>query len=201
MIIVIEGGDQAGKLTQSVLLEKALKKRKIKTKLFHFPDYQTPIGKEIRKYLDGKRKFPPQVIHCLLAANRWEKLNEIKAAEEKNSVLIMNRYYQSNIVYGIANGMKSKWLENLDEGLPKADLVILLDISQKESFSRTPRNKIGGKKMKRDKFEKNQEFSRKISKTYKIIAKKKRWKIIDATKSQIEVHEEILKTFSKKLGL
>jgi len=201
MIIVIEGGDQAGKLTQSTLLEKALKKRKIKTKLFHFPDYQTPIGKEIRKYLDGKRKFPPQVIHCLLAANRWEKLNEIKAAEEKNSVLIMNRYYQSNIIYGIVNGMKSKWLENLDKGLPKADLVILLDISQKESFSRTPRNKIGGKKMKRDKFEKNQEFSRKISKTYKIIAKKKRWKIIDATKSQTAVHEEILKTFSKKLGL
>jgi len=201
MIIVIEGGDQAGKLTQSTLLEKALKKRKIKTKLFHFPDYDTPIGKEIRKYLDGKRKFPPQVIHCLLAANRWEKLNEIKTAEEKNSVLIMNRYYHSNLVYGIVNGMKSKWLENLDDGLPKADLVILLDITQKESFSRTPRNKIGGKKMKRDKFEKNQDFSKKISKTYKIIAKKKRWKIIDATKSKDEVHEEILKTFSKKLGL
>ena len=32
MIIVIEGGDQAGKLTQSTMLEKALKKRKIKTK-------------------------------------------------------------------------------------------------------------------------------------------------------------------------
>lgn len=201
MIIVIEGGDQAGKLTQSTLLERALKKRKIKTKLFHFPDYETPVGKEIRKYLDGKRKFPPQVIHCLLAANRWEKLNEIKDAEEKNSVLIMNRYYQSNLVYGIVNGLKSKWLENLDDGLPKPDLIILLDISQKESFSRTPRDKIGGKKMKRDKFEKNQEFSRQISKTYKIIAKKQRWKIIDASKSKDEVHEEILKTFSKKLGL
>ena len=51
MIIVIEGGDQAGKLTQSTMLEKSLKKQKIKTKLFHFPDYDTPIGKEIRKYL------------------------------------------------------------------------------------------------------------------------------------------------------
>ena len=201
MIIVIEGGDQAGKLTQSTLLEKALKKRKIKTKLFHFPDYKTPIGKEIRKYLDGKRKFPPQVIHCLLAANRWEKLNEILAAQEKNSVLIMNRYYHSNLVYGIANGLKQKWLESLDAGLPKADLVFLLDISQKESFSRTPRNKIGGKKMKRDKFEKNQEFSKKISNIYRKTAKQKHWKIIDASKSKIEVHEEILKTFSKKLGL
>ncbi len=201
MIIVIEGGDQAGKLTQSILLEKALKKQKIKTKLFHFPDYETPIGKEIRKYLDGKRKFPPQVIHCLLAANRWEKLDAILAAKEKNSVLIMNRYYHSNLVYGLANGLKQKWLESLDEGLPKADLIILLDVTQKESFSRTPRNKIGGKVMKRDKFEKNKEFSTKISNLYRTVAKKKHWKIINATKSKIEVHEEILKIFSKKLGL
>jgi len=193
MIIVIEGGDQAGKLTQSTLLEKALKKRKIKTKVFHFPDYKTPIGKEIRKYLDGKRKFPPQVIHCLLAANRWEKLNEILTAQEKNSVLIMNRYYHSNLVYGITNGMKQKWLENLDAGLPKADLVILLDVTQKESFRR--------QKTHRDKFEKNEEFLRKISKIYRITAKKKHWKIIDASKSKQEIHEEILKTFSKKMGL
>ncbi len=193
MIIVIEGGDQAGKLTQSTLLEKALKKRKIKTKVFHFPDYKTPIGKEIKKYLDGKRKFPPQVIHCLLAANRWEKLNEILAAQEKNSVLIMNRYYQSNLVYGITNGMTQKWLENLDAGLPKADLVILLDVTQKESFRR--------QKTHRDKFEKNEEFLRKISKIYRTIAKKKHWKIIDASKSKQEIHEEILKTFSKKMGL
>lgn len=193
MIIVIEGGDQAGKLTQSTLLEKALKKRKIKTKLFHFPDYKTSIGKEIRKYLDGKRKFPPQVIHCLLAANRWEKLNDILTAQEKNSVLIMNRYYHSNLVYGIANGMKPKWLENLDAGLPKADLVILLDVTQKESFRRQKTN--------RDKFEKNEEFLRKISKLYRTTAKKKRWKIIDASKSKQEIHDEILQAFSKKIGL
>ena len=193
MIIVIEGGDQAGKLTQSTLLEKTLKKRKIKTKVFHFPDYKTPIGKEIRKYLDGKRKFTLQVIHCLLAANRWEKLNEILAAQEKNSILIMNRYYHSNLIYGIANGMKQKWLENLDAGLPKADLVILLDVTQKESFHR--------QKTHRDKFEKNEEFLRKISKIYLIIAKKKHWKIIDASKSKQEIHEEIFKILSKKIKL
>ena len=193
MIVVIEGGDQAGKLTQSTLLEKALKKRKVKTKLFHFPDYTTPIGKEIRKYLDGKRKFPSQVIHCLLAANRWEKLDELLAAQEKNSVLIMNRYYHSNLVYGLANNMNQKWLENLDAGLPKADLVILLDVTQKESFQR--------QKTHRDKFEKNEEFLRKISKIYRLTAKKKNWKIIDASKSKEEIHKEIMKIFSKKIGL
>ena len=191
MIIVIEGGDQAGKKTQSELLAKALKARKLKTKLFSFPDYSTPIGKEIERYLHGKRKFPPQVIHCLLAANRWEKVNEIQKAISKNSILIMNRYYQSNLIYGLINGLKAEWLEHLDAGLPKADLVIVLDIHPKESFRR--------KKSNRDKFEKNKEFSQKVSSTYRIIAKKKNWKLVDASRSKEEVHKSILKIFSKNV--
>jgi len=193
MIIVFEGGDQAGKKTQSALLEKKLKLAKIKTTLFSFPDYSTPIGKEINKYLHGKRKFPPQVIHCLLAANRWEKLDEIKKAQQKNSIVIMNRYRESNLVYGLVNGLKLEWLENLDSGLPKSDLVIVLDVPQTESFSR--------KRSNRDRFEKNKDFSNKISKTYRKMAVKKKWKIVDATKSKQEVHEDIMKIFGKKIGI
>ena len=193
MIIVFEGGDQAGKKTQSALLEKKLKLAKIKTTLFSFPDYSTPIGKEINKYLHGKRKFPPQVIHCLLAANRWEKLDEIKKAQQKNSIVIMNRYRESNLVYGLVNGLKLDWLENLDYGLPKSDLVIVLDVPQIESFSR--------KRSNRDRFEKNKDFSNKISRTYRKMAVKKKWKIVDATKSKQEVHEDIMKIFGKKIGI
>jgi len=193
MIIVFEGGDQAGKKTQSALLEKKLKLAKIKTTLFSFPDYSTPIGKEINKYLHGKRKFPPQVIHCLLAANRWEKLDEIKKAQQKNSIVIMNRYRESNLVYGLVNGLKLGWLENLDFGLPKSDLVILLDVPQTESFNR--------KRSNRDRFEKNKDFSNKVSKTYRKMAVKKKWKIVDATKSKQEVHQDIMKIFGKKIGI
>jgi len=192
MIIVIEGSDQAGKKTQSELLASALKKSKIRTKIFSFPDYTTPLGKEIDKFLHGKRKFPPQVIHCLLAANRWEKLAQIQKAHSENSVIIMNRYYQSNLVYGVANGLDLKWLQGLDEGLPKADLVLVLDVSQRESFLR--------KKARRDKFEKDTEFLKKISKTYRILAKKLGWKVIDASKTKTEVHNEIMKILSGKLA-
>ena len=193
MIIVIEGGDQAGKKTQSELLAKALRARRLKTKIFSFPDYSTHIGREIKNYLRGTRKFPPQVIHCLLAANRWEKLPEIKKADSKNSILIMNRYFQSNLVYGMANGMKLNWLESLDEGLPKADLVIILDVPPTQSFAR--------KKQNRDKFEEDKKFAKKISHNYKSLAKKKGWKVINATGSKNEVHNSIMKLLSKKLAL
>ncbi|MBM3904583.1 MAG: dTMP kinase [Thaumarchaeota archaeon] len=192
MIIVIEGSDQAGKKTQTELLAQALKKSKIKTKTFSFPDYTTPLGKEINGFLHGKRKFPPQVIHCLLAANRWEKLDQIKSAQAQNSVLIMNRYYQSNLVYGVTNGMSLSWLEGLDEGLPEADLVIVLDVSQKESFSR--------KKTNRDKFEKNAQFLKTISTTYRKLAKKYHWSIVNASQSKNQVHADIMKILSKKLA-
>ena len=193
MIVVFEGGDQAGKKTQSALLEKRLKLAKIKTKLFSFPDYTTPIGKEISRYLDGKRKFPPQVIHCLLAANRWEKIDEIRKSQEKNSVIIMNRYRESNLVYGLVNGLKLDWLKSLDHGLPKSDLVIILDVSQTESFSR--------KRSNRDRFERNKDFSNKISTTYRKMAVKNKWKIVDATKSKQDVHDDIMKIFGKKIGI
>lgn len=193
MIVVIEGGDQAGKKTQAAMLGRALRKNGTRTRTFSFPDYSTPVGREIQKYLSGKRRFPPQAIHCLLAANRWERLRDIQRAQEKNSVLIMNRYYQSNVVYGLVNKMSRPWLENLDRGLPRADLVILLDVTQAESFSR--------KKSNRDKFEKDREFSRKITSMYRRVAKRRHWKIVDASGTREEVHQDIMRIFGKKAGL
>jgi dTMP kinase len=192
MIIVIEGFDQAGKKTQSKLLEDFLKATHKKSVTFSFPDYSTHIGKEIKNFLDGKRKFPPQVIHCLLAANRWEKSKDIKEAISKNYVIIMNRYYQSNLVYGTVNGLDLKWLENLDKGLPKEDMVvILLDVQVLDSFSR--------KKQKRDKFEKDKTFAFKIANTYRKLAKKYGWYIVNASQSKDQVHQEVIKTILKHL--
>ena len=191
MIIVVEGFDQAGKKTQSNLLANFLKARKKKSKIFSFPDYRTPVGKEIKNFLDGKRKFPPQVIHCLLAANRWEKSKEIKDALLKNYVVIMNRYYQSNLVYGTVNGLNLKWLENLDKGLPKENIVILLDIHISDSFSR--------KKQRRDRFEKDRIFANKIVSTYRKLAKKYDWYIVNASQSKEQVHGEVRKIVLKHM--
>jgi dTMP kinase len=191
MIIVIEGFDQAGKKTQSKMLSDFLKTRHKKSMIFSFPDYTTPIGKEIKGFLGGKRKFVPQVIHCLLAANRWEKVNEIKDALDKNYVVIMNRYYQSNLVYGTVNGLDLKWLENLDKGLPKENVVILLDVKVSDSFSR--------KKQRRDRFEKNKTFALQISSTYRKLGKKYGWHVVNASQERSQVHEQIKKIVQKHI--
>ncbi len=103
----------------------------------------------------------------------------------------MNRYYESNFVYGLVNGMNLDWLESLDKGLPKSNLVIVLDVTQKESFVR--------KKSQRDRFEKNKDFSQKISKTYRLLAKRFGWKLVDASGTKQEIHHSIMKIVSKRL--
>jgi len=81
--------------------------------------------------------------------------------------------------------------EHLAEGLPYIYIFDDQDVTQKESFSR--------KKQKRDKFEKNKKFSQEISKTYRKIAKEKKWKLVDASQPREQVHKSIMKIFSSKI--
>lgn len=191
MIVVIEGGDQSGKMTQSAMLTQALTDAGKRVRQFDFPDYTTPIGAEIKRFLEMKQEYVPQVIHCLLAANRWEKVRDIQDAQRNNDILIMNRYYHSNIVYGITNGVDQAWLENLDAGLPEADCIILLDITAEESFRR--------KSLDRDRFEGNREFIGHVLDAYRDAAKEGGWNMIDASKSKDDIHEEILQIIIERV--
>lgn len=185
-IIVFEGIDKAGKTTQAKLLEKKLGSKCVR---IDFPDYSTPIGKEIRQFLDAKRNYPDEVKMMLLSANRWEKKGEIEKMVSKGTTVIMNRYYQSNLVYGISKGLKLDWLLSLDKGLPKADLVIVIDIRPK-TLARRSKNVV-------DTFEKDLELIRRVKKNYRILANKFNWQTVEGEKSIDEVHGQVLRIVRK----
>jgi len=187
-IIVIEGIDKAGKTTQAKLLLKKLKSHKCVK--FDFPDYSTPVGNEIKKFLEGRRKYSDEVKMMLLSANRWEKKTKIERIIGNGTTIIMNRYYQSNLVYGISKGLKLNWLLGLDDGLPKADLVIVIDIKTNTLVKRSKDRII-------DTFEKDLEFIQKVKKNYRILATKFDWRIIDGERSIDEVNNEVLKQVKK----
>jgi dTMP kinase len=187
-IIAIEGIDKAGKTTQANLLLKKLKGHKCVK--FDFPDYSTPVGKEIKQFLDGNRGYSDEVKMMLLSANRWEKKAEIEKIIGEGTSIIMNRYYQSNLVYGISKGLKLSWLLGLDEGLPKADLVIVIDIKSNTLVKRS-KNEIT------DTFEKDLQLIRKVKRNYRILANKFNWCIIDGEKPVNDVNNEVLKQVNK----
>jgi dTMP kinase len=187
-IIVIEGIDKAGKTTQANLLLKKLKGKKCVK--FDFPDYSTPVGIEIKQFLDGKRDYSDEVKMMLLSANRWEKKSEIESIIGKGTTIIMNRYYQSNLVYGISKGLKLKWLLALDEGLPKADLVVVIDIKTNTLVKRSI-NDIA------DKFEQDLDLIRNVRRNYKMLANKFNWHIIDGEDTVNIVNVQVVELVRK----
>ena len=185
-IIVIEGADKAGKLTQSRLLIDSLKLAGRICVVMDFPDYSTPIGIEIRALLDGGREYPDELKHMLMSANRWERKREIESMVETGTIVVINRYYQSNLVYGVSNGLSFNWLANLEKGLPREDIVIVLDVSPSVSSQRSGDGDL-------DSFEKDQKLLLEVNKNYRKLAKQFKWKIINGEKTKEQVHQEIMK--------
>lgn len=191
MLIVIEGSDKAGKATQTQLLADRLAKEGFSVKTMAFPDYSTKIGEEIKAFLHSKRDYPIEVRHMLLSANRWENKAAIEAMLKANNIVILNRYYQSNLVYGLASGLKLEWLQSLDAGLPKEDLVIVLDVSPEVSIKRMQR--------KGDIFEMNDDIMNNVPRLYRELAHKYNWVLINGDRSKEDVHNEILKIVEEKI--
>ena len=189
-IIVLEGTDKAGKTTQSRMLAEAIKALGKVCVVVDFPDYTTPIGQEIRAFLDGRRDYPAEAKHLLFSANRWEKKKEIKSMVESGTVVVMNRYWQSNLIYGTANGMDASWLLRLDKGLPKEDLMMVILVKPGVSTKRAETL---------DAFESDRELASRAYRNYLKFAKKFKWKVIDGSKSREQVHQEIMKVVRKEL--
>ena len=158
-----------------------------------FPDYSTPIGKEIRLFLDGRRSYSTEVQHLLLSVNRWEKKEEIEKVRQSGTIIIMDRYYQSNLVYGLSHDLDLNWLINLDKGLPQENLVIILEIDPKTSYRRVSYN--------RDVFERNQDFLITVKQNYRKLSEVYRWNIINGEENVEKIHNRIWNLVKTKLNI
>ncbi|MEJ7642760.1 MAG: dTMP kinase [Candidatus Nitrosocosmicus sp.] len=193
-LIVIEGLDKSGKTTQSKLLFEFYNKLYPGyVNLFNFPDYTTRIGQEIRLFLEGKIQYNNEVKHILLSANRWEKKSEMETLRSQGNIVILNRYYQSNLVYGLSNDLDLDWLINLDLGLPKEDIVIVLDIDPSLSHKRGIENNFI-----LDEFEKNKDFLERARKNYLYLAKKFNWTVINSDQDANSISKLIVDHIKNK---
>ena len=186
-IIVLEGLDKSGKTTQSKLLVDYISSAtSLKAVQMNFPNYSTFSGIEIHRHLKGQTLYNPHALHVLFTLNRYEEKQAIESLLDEGSVIVMNRYYQSNIMYGLADGITNhEWLESLDGEMPQANLIIILDISVEESMSRNPNPDVN---------EQDKNYLRKVRSYFIKYADAYGWKIVNAgNKSKEEIHREVVK--------
>jgi dTMP kinase len=181
-LITLEGIDKSGKATQTAILANRLRDMGREVETIAFPEYTTIIGRVIKRYLDGKIDFGPELRQLLYVANRWEKCEDLELWLRQEKLIIADRYTPSGLVYGLANGLNLDWMMNLERGLPLSDVVIVVDVSVVTAFER---EKV------RDVYEANRDFLLKVRNAYLDLAGKFSWVIVDGEKTKEDVAEEI----------
>lgn len=129
----------------------------------------------------------------LYSLNRWENRRLISNLVASSDFVIADRYIPSNLAYGVSRGLRLDWLRGLDKGLPTSGLVIVLDVPVRSSFNRKTKN--------RDVHERDQKFLNEVRRTYRLLARRLGWKIVDATRSVEEVHATIWKIVARDFTL
>lgn len=197
-LIVFEGLDGSGKLTQFKILKKKLEDNGYEVATFDFPQYDTSFGGMVARYLRGefgeKDELAPEIPVILFALDRYKARDEIKKCLEEGKIVLMNRYKTSNLGF---HGAKFKdeeerwkfinWLDQLESRLPDPDLAIFLDVPRKfakdlvRMGSRDLRTYLDGKE---DIHEADDPYQLEVENLYRELAKKrKEWKRINCIKN------------------
>ncbi|MDG6998053.1 MAG: dTMP kinase [Nitrososphaerota archaeon] len=187
ILISFEGIDAAGKNTQSRMLFDYIRRSGTPCEYISFPDYTTQIGQEIRSFLEHKKEYNLESRHLLYAANRYEHKERIENWISEGKLVVINRYTESNLAYGGANGLPVEWLRQLENRMPKSDYVFFLKLSPEAS---------AGRKRNRDRYEADLSFLKRVSGVYEALCEPGRWFIVGADRSKDLVHYEIVKTLS-----
>lgn len=184
IIIVFEGIDQSGKGTQARMFTNRLKNMGFSVEYLHFHDTDTPLGKEIQLFLEGKRNYNPIVRQLLFTANRYERNEDIGNYIKNKDFIIIDRYIPSGLAYGMVNGIELNWMLKLESLLYQPDIVVLLDVTSKISKQRKSEEN-------RDVYEKDLCFLEKVRESYLKLAKMFGWIIIDGKGTLEEVQNSI----------
>lgn len=192
MVIAFEGLDQSGKETQARHLRGRLEQDGHTVRPVSFPDYETPIGQEVRKALAGERDFTPEVMQLLYIANRFEYKPRMDYWLAAGDTVICDRYRASSVAYGEAQGLDPAWLEEIQRHLPAPTVTVLLDIS--------PATAVQRKRTGRDRFERDVALLARVRDSYRRQAAQGGWVVIDAEPGKEQVAAAVTRAVLSRLA-
>ncbi len=194
LLISVEGIDGTGKTTQVRLLRKWFEEHGREAVALKEPT-GGKYGKEIASQATaGALKDPGEELRLFMLDRQEDVRCNIKPALDEGKVVIMDRYYQSNMAYQGARGLDVRRIKEENEKFaPAPDLVIVLDISPGRSLARVKacRDIVGH-------FE-NEAYLEKVREIFLRIGHGPNAVIIDAGAPVEEVHRRIVKAVEERL--
>jgi len=222
-LIVIDGGDGAGKATQVALLAKRLQADGHKVETLDFPQYtQNHFGKLLRECLDGKRgdfmAVDARIASTLYAADRFETKPRLEQWLSEGKVVVLDRYVSANMMHQgakIADVDKVEpflgWLDHMEHdvfGIPRPDQIVYLEVPNAVRVALKQMAIDEGKhgaNVQLDVAERNNEHQETTEERARsIVASKNNWDMVscctkDEIRSREEIHEDVYQIVSKIL--
>jgi dTMP kinase len=135
-IVAIEGLDKAGKHTATKVLYDYFTANGLRVEQMSFPNYGTPIGEMIQKWLRGEILADEKTFELLQAADKQHAQTTINEYERQGvDVLLIDRYVHTEWAYG-AYENDDRWLAELTRHMRLPDAVIYLDVEPEVSMQR-----------------------------------------------------------------
>jgi len=180
LLIALEGIDGAGKKTWSNILKKQITKKNISVKIFDYPDYKSPWGKIIKKYLYNKIDLNITEQFYTYFIDIIKDQDKIKQYILNGDIVILNRYFSSTVAFQCTKGFPYykalSIIKAADPLIP--DIAFFLDVSPKIAIERCYKRK------KPDRHESDLQLLTQVNQFYKKIIKEHilahKWIIVDA---------------------
>jgi len=193
-LISVEGIDGTGKTTQVELLREwfvGTGRSAISLKEPTSGRYGSEIA---RLAATGGLSDVNKELELFMLDRREDVKEHIEPALKDGKVVIMDRYYQSNMAYQGARGLDPLLIKEENEAFsPKPDLVIVLDIDPKKCMRR-----VNSRKNVVRHFE-NEAYLRDVRRIYHDIGKEPNAVIIETNRPVEQVHKQVVEAVKNKL--
>lgn len=162
--------------------------------------------------MEGKTELDDRAIHLLFSANRWEAVcvhclartgrcriaygalvrsGAIRRLLQEGTTLVVDRYAFSGVAFSAAKpGMSLEWCKVPDAGLPRPDVVLLLDMPVEVAATR---GSYGA-----ERYEKL-DMQRRVQQNYHAL-RDASWHVLDASQAPDAVHESIVEVVEREVA-
>ena len=195
--ITFEGADGCGKTTQLELLAQYLKEKNKEVIITREPGAKG-LGEKIREILlNYEGEVSDRCESFLFLADRAQHIDMIvNPAVKAGKIVLCDRHIDSSVAYqGYGRGLDIEQIDRLNmlaTNGRRPDLTLVFDIDVETSMKRVGKEK--------DRMESaGVEFFNRVRKGYLELAKQEpeRIRVLDATKSIEEIHNEVVKIISE----
>jgi dTMP kinase len=189
-LIVLEGGDGAGKTIQARYLRSALRRKGYNVHPTAEPSRST-IGRLIRRDFLYGRKMSPEVEALLFAADRFIHLkSEVRPALSAGKIVVCDRYMYASFAYQGAQGLDLKWLHEINRFAEKPDLAIYLDVPAETGLKRIRRKKSVLEEL---------HLQRRVRQEYLKLVQAGELVLVDSSRPIQQVSEDIVALVTRRL--